>query len=701
MLAAFIAWSSAAAAIGYALLGAWQARGWREGGAGRWFTLAAAATSAWALMIAAEGPDGVPAFLAEAARNLLWLGFMLALLRSNARDERRPVLLAIVALLGVLVLARAGLALMLAPVLMGDGWRAAIGAIVHARLALGMAFAIGALILVNHIQSAALPEARWGIRLAMLGLAAMWAYDLNLATAGYLDARWYAPLVAARGLAMAALVPVFALAAWRNRGWRLGLSRTATFHSLSIAAVFAYLAAMAAAMQVLDAVGGEYVRLLEVLFVFGATLAAMLLLPLGRGRAWLKVKVAKHFFRHRYDYREEWLRFSDTLGGPARADGGDPLDVRAVKAIADITESHAGLLLLPDARSRLAPAARWCWSGEDAAAPAERAFGRHLEESARILELDLLRRRETDLLDEAALVPGWLIDDARAWAIVPLIHGERLEGAIVLARPSLDRSLDWEDFDVLRAAGRQVASHLAEARGQEALSDARRFDEFNRRFAFILHDVKNIVSQLSVLARNAERHADNPAFRADMVATLQGSVGKLNDLLARLSQHNTGRAEEPRPLSLRALARKVVAARHGGHPVEIGAGDATALGDAPRLEQALCHLVQNAVEASAPDRPVWIFPERDQGEARIAVLDHGCGMSSEFVRARLFKPFASTKENGFGIGAFEARQLVGAMGGRLEVESREGEGSRFTIVLPLAVEQADRRVPSQPARRRA
>ena len=137
------------------------------------------------------------------------------------------------------------------------------------------------------------------------------------------------------------------------------------------------------------------------------------------------------------------------------------------------------------------------------------------------------------------------------------VHFDRLQGAVLLERPPVDRALDWEDFDLLRIVGRQVASYLAEAHGQEALSDAQRFDEFNRRFAFIMHDIKNLVSQLSLVARNAERHADNPEFRADMVATLQSSVGKMNELLARLSQHNKARHEEPRRVSASRVVQAV------------------------------------------------------------------------------------------------------------------------------------------------
>jgi putative PEP-CTERM system histidine kinase len=230
-----------------------------------------------------------------------------------------------------------------------------------------------------------------------------------------------------------------------------------------------------------------------------------------------------------------------------------------------------------------------------------------------------------------------------------------------------------------------VASFLAEARGQEALSEAKRFDEFSRRFAFVIHDIKNLVSQLSLVARNAERHADNPAFRADMVATLRSSVDKMNDLLARLSQHNRGRAEEPRPTALKALIDAIVAPRRIAHPIRIaGRSDIIALTDPARLEQAIGHIVQNAIDASGSAEPVYVTIAQRGIEAVIEILDRGAGMDAEFVRASLFKPFASTKEGGFGIGAFEARTLIAAMGGRLEVESRKGEGSRFSIILPIA-----------------
>ena len=190
-----------------------------------------------------------------------------------------------------------------------------------------------------------------------------------------------------------------------------------------------------------------------------------------------------------------------------------------------------------------------------------------------------MRHGWADSADKALPVLEWMLDDRALWAGIPLIHHDRLVGIVLLAAPDYRRPLDWEDFDLLRAAGRQAASSLAEAHGQEALSNAQRFEEFNRRFAFILHDIKNLVSQLSLLSRNAERHADNPEFRADMIATLKASVGKMNDLLARLSPHAGASVQRRRAAAAQAdpdlrdrgqarRSRSAAARRH--QPVGVG-----------------------------------------------------------------------------------------------------------------------------------
>jgi putative PEP-CTERM system histidine kinase len=314
-------------------------------------------------------------------------------------------------------------------------------------------------------------------------------------------------------------------------------------------------------------------------------------------------------------------------------------------------------------------------------------FWTGVENSKRVIELDAFRKGYATAADKGLGVPRWLLENEDAWVGVPLVHEDVLVGIVVLAAPGLRRPLDWEDFDILKTIGRQAASSLADARSQEALATAQKFEEFNRRFAFILHDIKNLVSQLSLLARNAERHSDKEEFRADMVATLKSSVTKMNDLLARLAPQGPPRINRIEAQPLRAIVTEAIAAARGDRDIQL-LGDAGiwAQFDSVALERALRNLLHNALEASPVVEPVVIRISRAGSNVAIAITDKGCGMDSDFIRNSLFQPFASTKSTGFGIGAFETRSIIGAMGGRLSVESRPNEGSTFTIFLPAAEE---------------
>ncbi len=679
-------WSHALAAGGFLALTLW-----RVGSPGRLheqkLLLAGfAVTACWAWITAMMPGEPLSSY-AETARNLVWIGLLYSL--SATSDERQHgvglVYAAVAAVLGFQLVVDT-LSMFVSNAAVAD----------TARL-LRVTAAAGALVLVHNLYGQASPASRSNIRLAMLALSLMWSYDLNLYTIAYLDPRLAPGLTEWRGAIVALTAPMFAIAANREEGWRIRLSRAATFQSLSLLAICGYFAMITILATALRGTGWDWSRGLLIGLLAAMTVAATVLLPSARARSWAKVKVAKHLFEHRYDYRTEWLRFTATLGstGPVAP----PLGKRVVKAFADILDSPGGLLVTADAAGAIATAASWNWPGQSPAAgeiDGSRGFWLELQSDGRIVELDALRGGWASARDRIGKVPQWMLKERRAWVGVPLIHHDRLVGIVLLAGPEYRRALDWEDFDLLRTAGRQAASSLAEAHGQEALSNAQRFEEFNRRFAFILHDVKNLVSQLSLLSRNAERHSDNPEFRADMVATLRSSVGKMNELLARLSPQAQAPAQRTEPQPLRAILSSAIAAKRRDYDVLL-LGDASiwAVVDAAGLEQAVGHLLQNAVEASRQREPITVRVARAGGEIRITIADTGCGMDGDFIRNRLFQPFASTKPGGFGIGSFEARSLICAMGGRMVVDSTPGAGSEFSIFLPAA-EPAQ-----QPTRKRA
>ncbi len=670
MIATLILWSHALAALLFGALAMAQLR--RP--SGQWphaaFVIALVTTSLWALAVAGIDSRDVATRIAASARDVAWLAFMLALVR---RDRAGNYALGAVY---VLVMALAGTAALLAIVLRMGLDREALAAVASARTVFRMMGAISALVLVHHLYQAA-PASRGGIRLVVLALAAMWSIDLLVSAWSYFRLNGVMVAIVARGVVMTGVAAVLVVGVHRSGDWTLALSRPITVRALSAVALILYAGITALATNIAASYAGPYARLAQTAIVFGATAGVLTLLSTPWLRAWTKVKVAKHLFRHRYDYRAEWQRFTDTLGKPGA--GAESLDTRVVKSIADLTDSPGGLLLVPDGAT-FGVGATWNWVCA-AEGSQDETLARYLASDARIVELDRVRTGTAPPEDVVA-VPDWLRDCPEAWAIVPLVHSTALVGAIVLARPPVDRALDWEDFDLLRVAGRQAASYLAEDRAHAALADAARFDEFNRRFAFILHDIKNLVSQLTLVARNAERHADNPDFRVDMVATLKDSSDRMNALLARLSQHGPVRNEPLQPTDVAAIVERVATARRSHHPIVTRGGPACALGHAARLEQVLGQLVQNAVEACGAGDPILLSVETIGERVAIDVIDHGCGMAPGFVRDQLFRPFVSSKPAGFGIGAFEARQLVHAMGGALDVVSREGEGTRFRILLP-------------------
>ncbi len=658
-----------------------------------WMAGASIVTAGWALTIVLASRYGGGYLSAvspmETLRSVVWVGFLGILLAPSWKLGTRRSSSFIIAI-GVGFI----LALQLALDLTDDLGLSALplrdqATIAYAFLLMRLTVAIGGVVLVHNLYVNAAPASRWGIQLLCIGLAGLFLYDLNLYTLELLFGRPSVDLFEIRGAVDALIVPVLALSAGRARLARLQFSRKAAFHTLSLGAVGGYLVLMSVAAYGLRLVGGDWGRLLQVSVLFGAAVLAAVVLSSGHFRASARVWINKHFFTYKFDYREEWLRFIATVShsGP----GTGELAQRVVQAVCAIVDSPGGALFQPAQGGAFDATARWNFNSMPLAhtepLPALTQF---LEERGRIVDLEELRQGIGDYGDLP--LPAFALSETRAWLVVPLLHLERLAGFVVLEQSLARRELNWEDYDLLRTVGKQGASYIAESSSQAALLESRKFEEFNRRFAFIMHDIKNLVSQLSLVARNAERHADNPEFRADMVKTLQSSVGKMNDLLARLSQHNTAKPDEG-TVDLAQVVRAVTAAKRDQTPApSLGAiVEAVAVGDENRFEQVVAHLLQNAIDASTPKGKVSVAMAYAADGVRIDISDEGSGMSAAFIRDDLFAPFRSTKKGGFGIGAYEAREIVRGMGGRLDVLSREGEGTMFSVVLPLAETQQQRK----------
>ena len=238
--------------------------------------------------------------------------------------------------------------------------------------------------------------------------------------------------------------------------------------------------------------------------------------------------------------------------------------------------------------------------------------------------------------------------------------------------------------DLLKTASRQAAGLLAQMIATEALLEARKFDAFNRMSAFVVHDLKNIVTQLSLMMKNAKRLHDNPEFQQDMLMTVDSSLEKMRQLMLQLRE-----GEKPAGgsvgVELQPIIQRIAAvAEQRGRTLELPAVERLSTrGHDERVERVLGHIVQNAFDATPSEGRVWLSLTRESGLARVEVGDTGHGMTREFIETRLFKPFSSTKASGMGIGSYESFQYIRELGGKIKVDSEPQRGTVITILLPL------------------
>ncbi len=643
----------------------------------RLLAAASAMTALWCAAVAIYAPGSSQSLVAQALRDLAMIVWLGATFWSSRAPMSRPLRLILrmlvticllTSLLGAVAHLRAGAA--------AEPW------MTPTLTFAAMIVAIGGLLIIDGGVRHASAGQRMPVMAVAGGFAMLWAYELNAQLIGALTGETASTLIALLPAVALLTLPTYVVAAMDVGRERMRLSRTAATRTLILLGAAAYLIVIALTGAVARVAGGDYAELAQAISLLAALGAGGLMLASSRSRAWLSVMISKHFFEHRYDYRAEWMRFTATLG-QGDAEGDRNLYRRVAKALAELTGSPGALLMLPGTAGGFRLAEQWHWprdAGEDAALSLRSAF--MLQQTQHIVDLDAERRGQAG---EDLAIPEWLIADTRAWVLVPVLHFQRMIAIAVLHRPAVSRALDWEDIDVLRIAGQQAASYLAESQSQQALSEARRFDEFNRRFAFIMHDIKNLASQIGLLARNAERHADKPDFRADMVETLKVSAGRLSDLLVRLSPRERGPAAEAGRTLVEPVLNEIAAEMRPRRALFVGCqAGLSAWAGAGAVRQIVQHLVANAIDASDAETPVQVIAVAELGRVRIDVIDQGTGMTREFIRDELFKPFVSTKDSGFGLGAFEALQIAQAAGGAIEVASEPGKGSNFTLWLPLA-----------------
>jgi putative PEP-CTERM system histidine kinase len=675
--------SHAVATFTFGLLTIYLAASLKRRGPGLWLVLASGGTAAWGLLHIVDDLfiTLAPYFmLVRTLLNAIWLAFLMSLLQIHWRAAGKQKLATIAPfVLGVCVAA----VTLIDVAFVIDPEIAATLTRVNYEAYLGLGVSIVSLTMLENIYFNTRPANRWSIKFICVALGGLFVFDFFIYSGAMLTGHIDDQLFQARGALSGVAVPFIMVSAARNPNWSLDVffSRRFAIRLFALVGSFLYILVLIGLGSLINLVGGAWGMVLKILTLFGGSILLVSILVSGRVRSELVLFLNKHFFTYKFDYREEWLRFLRTV---SESDEYPDLAVRVIKGVADIADSPGGVLWTAQPDGGFVPSARWNFQQEIIGIePDDGSLATFLHQNHWILNLHEIDMGPKD--QAPPKIPDWLNAIKGAWLVVPLYHRDELSGFIVLLNPRAPRETNWEDFDLLKTVSTHSASYLAEQEAEKALSEARRFDTFNRQFAFVIHDIKNLVGQLSLLTDNAEKHGDDPEFRRDMIATIHSSVSRLNLLLRRL--HGEGeRQYPPALLSLPRLVQRTIDQMQG-HTVDVvftrRCGEVWVTAYRDRLSSVFRHLIQNAIDVLPDGGKVEVVVRLANGAAVVDVKDNGPGMSQEFIQNELFQPFKTTKPHGYGIGAYEAKEIVRELGGQIDIQSTLGKGTCISVRLPI------------------
>ena len=546
---------------------------------------------------------------------------------------------------------------------------------------LNLLLATFGLLLTEHFYRNSKQDKRWSIKFLCIGIGVLFAYDLYMYSHATLFEGINSSLWNARGFVNIVIVPLLAISAARNPSWSFNVfvSRRIVFYSSGLFAIGIYLTIMAVGGYYVKIYGGIWGREAQIIFLAGAIVILFVILSSGALRAKVKIFLNKHFYENKYDYREEWMGFIQKL---SHIESPKYLKEQILQTVAMIMHSRGALLYLKNDDKYHCISA---WNADSVDVDFEEHSPLVNFFNNREWIIDIHEFREKPQNYPGLSIPEELIS-VHSWLIIPLKHYYDLIGFIVLLEPFVKVKINWEDRDLLKAIGKQVSSYVAFMMATESLAEAEKFSAFNRLSAYVVHDMKNSVAQLDLIVKNAEKHKANQEFIADSFLTVANVVDRMKRMLSQLKRVDLHKMDATR-VNVRQALEAITQKCSGRLPqptLDLGTDDIFIYTEPDRFMNVLEHLVTNAQDATDDQGSIMIRSKIQDKEILIEIEDSGSGMSLDFITNHLFKPFDTTKGNaGMGVGVFEAKEFVKYYGGHLNVQSKPGVGTIFSITLPI------------------
>lgn len=538
---------------------------------------------------------------------------------------------------------------------------------------------LGSLVLLEQLFRAANQVSRWALWPLVISIASTALFDFVLfaqaSMVGQIDFDfWYS-----RGFIAAFVIPLLLISTRRLKGGqvRVFVSRHVVFYSSMLMIAGSYLLVMAFAGYIINFIGGEWGSMISIGFLMlaGVVLVALLLTETLRRK--VKVFIAKNFFANKYEYRDEWLDLIEKI----ETTTAENYYQMATEIMMSKLDAKQGALLKRQLGLNFTAKHSNGFELENEVLPDIVAISLFCQEKSWIF--DAQEYLDSPNLYENLAIDGEAIAKQLRFA-VPVFIGRAFYGMFIFNEAKTDKSLNWEDRDLLFAISKQLGNFISLHEANDKLAESKQFDAFNRMSAFLVHDLKNVLGQLALINANAKKHRDNPAFIDDVFETVDSAANRLDKMLSQLRNKQSGQSLE-QETDVDSLLTKMLLQVNMNKPEVTyeSVPDSVISIDHDSLSSVLHHLIQNAQEATADDGWVKVSVTNLENDLVVSIKDNGEGMSADFIKYRLFKPFDTTKGNaGMGIGVYEAKQFVENNAGTIRVKSIVGEGTEFTLRLP-------------------
>jgi hypothetical protein len=441
---------------------------------------------------------------------------------------------------------------------------------------------------------------------------------------------------------------------------------------VSIVAAGLYLLSLGLITLLARFLGFPYDRLATMIIGIFAVFLLCAVLISGKAKKRLRTFLSENFYLARYNYRKEWRRYAEIMTADATI---EEFLSNVISSLCDTMLVRRGAI----------------WTDIESGKTGYFGFDEETLDTELIQDIQKLTAREPVVVFKKPLVGLAYKDGKWICAVARLAQGEENRGFIILGEKDLGRAYTEEDGDFLATIAFQAKLALDNLLMEKRIIEARQMDSFNRFASFVIHDLKNTVGMLSLVAENARGNIGNADFQKDAIETIRRSVEKMQSLITSLNVHKTPTTLAKTEIDLSRLVERAIgdlrqAAANGGVALEFtGGAQMRSRVDAAAINRIIENLVLNAVEAAGPGGAVRVWVETiDDQWARITVKDSGPGFDPGYLKDRLFQPFYSTKVKGLGVGLVMCKYLAEAHGGKISVASARGQGAVVSVTLPAA-----------------